>query len=95
MTVLCCAGRSYIKANGPSKLWQSLVRYPCGAMELFNFPESLRNLVAETADENGDPLQLSPVDLAAVDVYRDRERGIPRYNEFRHWCDSQLTILAM
>ena len=30
-------------------------------------------------------MKLSAIDLAVVDVYRDRERGIPRYNEFRQW----------
>lgn len=27
--------------------------------------------------------QLQPIDLATIDILRDRERGIPRYNQFR------------
>ena len=49
-----------------------------GAVTLHNYPNFLRKLtrpeqfgVAET------------VDLAAIDILRDRERGVPRYNRFR------------
>ncbi|MBI3249666.1 MAG: peroxidase [Deltaproteobacteria bacterium] len=45
-----------------------------GAITLGNYPNGLRNL------ETQDGLLL---DLAAVDILRDRERGVPRYNEFR------------
>lgn len=45
-----------------------------GAITLRNFPNTLRNHTRA----NGDRL-----DLAAVDIYRDRERGVPRYNRFR------------
>lgn len=45
-----------------------------GALRLHNYPRYLQNL----RRDNGDRL-----DLATIDVLRDRERGIPRYNEFR------------
>ncbi|MGH9370951.1 MAG: peroxidase family protein [Vicinamibacterales bacterium] len=45
-----------------------------GAVTLNNYPRHLQNLTRD----NGDRL-----DLAAVDILRDRERGVPRYNEFR------------
>jgi hypothetical protein len=45
-----------------------------GAVTLHNFPRHLQNLTRD----NGERL-----DLAAVDILRDRERGVPRYNEFR------------
>ncbi len=45
-----------------------------GAIELHNFPRFLQDIVTQTGVR---------VDLAAVDITRDRERGIPRYNEFR------------
>ena len=45
-----------------------------GAIVLHNYPRFLQDLVTQTGVR---------VDLAAVDVTRDRERGIPRYNEFR------------
>jgi len=45
-----------------------------GALRLHNYPRYLQNL----RRDNGDRF-----DLAAVDVLRDRERGVPRYNHFR------------
>jgi hypothetical protein len=57
-----------------SDAWYSFgIAHP-GAVVLRNFPEFLRDLTLP------DGVHL---DLAAVDIYRDRERGIPRYNEFR------------
>jgi hypothetical protein len=47
---------------------------PPGAITLHNFPRTLQQLT----DLDG---QLS--DLAAIDILRTRERGVPRYNEFR------------
>jgi hypothetical protein len=45
-----------------------------GAITLHNYPNALREL--ELPDGRS-------IDLAAVDIFRDRERGVPRYNEFR------------
>lgn len=45
-----------------------------GALTLFNYPETLRNLTRIDGER---------LDLAVVDVLRDRERRIPRYNAFR------------
>lgn len=45
-----------------------------GAVVLHNFPRTLRNF------QRPDGFVL---DLAAVDITRDRERGVPRYNDFR------------
>ncbi|HEX2280629.1 MAG TPA: peroxidase family protein, partial [Thermomicrobiales bacterium] len=50
-----------------------------GAITLHNYPEFLRNLhVPEDAPAAGRPL-----DVAAIDILRDRERVVPRYNRFR------------
>ena len=49
------------------------VSFP-GAITLHNYPRHLQNLTRD----NGEQL-----DLAAVDIFRDRERGVPRYNLFR------------
>jgi Animal haem peroxidase len=47
-----------------------------GALVLHNYPKSfIENF---KPDKDG-----PPVDLATIDVLRDRERGLPRYNEFR------------
>lgn len=45
-----------------------------GAITLHNYPHFLQNLVKPDG---------SQFDLASVDILRDRERGVPRYNEFR------------
>jgi hypothetical protein len=44
-----------------------------GALVLANYPAVLQAL----------PLPTGIVDMGAIDVLRDRERGIPRYNDFR------------
>jgi hypothetical protein len=45
-----------------------------GAVRLHNYPRLLQNLHRDNGEH---------VDLAAVDIFRDRERGVPRYNQFR------------
>ena len=47
--------------------------YP-GAITLHNFPRYLQDFHRPAGDH---------VDLATIDVVRTRERGVPRYNEFR------------
>jgi len=55
-------------------LWYSIgIAYP-GALRLHNFPKHLQNLQKESGER---------FDMAAVDILRDRERGVPRYNQFR------------
>jgi Animal haem peroxidase len=50
-----------------------------GAIVLHNFPQALCDFTKE--DRNtGEKIR---IDLAAIDVMRDRERGVPRYNQFR------------
>ncbi|HVF27806.1 MAG TPA: peroxidase family protein [Pyrinomonadaceae bacterium] len=49
-----------------------------GAITLHNFPRFLQKLERPDA-----PL----IDLATVDILRDRERGVPRYNAFRQMLD--------
>jgi hypothetical protein len=49
-----------------------------GAITLHNYPRFMQRLEREDA-----PL----IDLAAVDILRDRERGVPRYNKFRQLLD--------
>jgi hypothetical protein len=50
-----------------------------GAVTLHNYPRFLQRL--ERRDETGKVDQI--IDLAAIDILRDRERGVPRYNKFR------------
>lgn len=55
-------------------LFYSFGRAHPGELTLHNYPEHLRTLARP-----GHPL----LDLATVDILRVRERGVPRYNEFR------------
>lgn len=54
--------------------WYSLGSESPGAMVLHNYPNFLRTLEMPDGEI---------IDLAATDVFRDRERGVPRYNRFR------------
>jgi hypothetical protein len=53
-----------------------------GAITVHNFPNFLREL---KRSDNVEPKRFPDevVDLASIDVLRDRERGVPRYNRFR------------
>ena len=51
-----------------------------GAITLHNFPRFLQQL-----ERPDGPM----IDLAAVDILRDRERGVPRYNEFLKLIDKE------
>lgn len=51
-----------------------------GAIRLHNYPRFLQLLKREDGPT---------IDLAAVDIFRDRERGVPRYNEFRKLIDME------
>ena len=60
--------------EGAERLWYSFgITHP-GALTLKNYPNFLRNLSVPFGPN---------IDLAATDIIRDRERGVPRYNEFR------------
>jgi hypothetical protein len=61
------------RVSMPNLFYSFGVSHP-GAITLHNYPHHLQNLTLE----NGERL-----DLAAVDILRDRERGVPRYNNFR------------
>lgn len=57
-----------------------------GAITLHNHPSFLRNLRLPRQQLPQRPdgtLDDTPIDLAAIDIMRDRERGVPRYNALR------------
>ena len=60
--------------EGGERLWYSFGITNPGSLTLNNYPDFLRNLSM--------PL-IGDIDIAAIDIIRDRERGTPRYNEFR------------
>ena len=55
-------------------LFYSLGIHNPGAIRLHNYPKFLQNLV----QDNGERF-----DIGTIDILRDRERGVPRYNRFR------------
>jgi hypothetical protein len=68
------ATRSVIDRLGWSDLLYSFgVAHP-GAITLHNHPRALQNLTRINGDR---------VDIGTIDIFRDRERGVPRYNDFR------------
>jgi alpha-dioxygenase len=67
----------------PKEMFKSCLSYPCGALVSHNYPIAYRN-IAPTDDAGLDLKdEDSRIDLAALDLYRDRERGILKFNEFR------------
>jgi hypothetical protein len=66
--------RTAIDRHGMTDWIYSLgVEHP-GAITLHNHPNALRNLTRINGDH---------VDIGTIDILRDRERGVPRYNDFR------------
>jgi Animal haem peroxidase/Catalase len=68
------ATRAICDRHGLGTLLYSFGRAHPGALVLNNFPRALQALAVP-----GFPV----LDMGTVDVLRDRERGVPRYNEFR------------
>jgi hypothetical protein len=67
-------GRKIIEQFSPADLLYSMgVSHP-GALRLFNYPKHLQNLVNDKGER---------FDIGTIDILRDRERGVPRYNQFR------------
>ncbi|MDA0178707.1 hypothetical protein OJ997_00245 [Solirubrobacter phytolaccae] len=63
------------EVGGVASALHALGTQPPGQIELFNYPETMRRW-----ERIGD---LPPVDLAAADILRARETGVPRYTAFR------------
>jgi hypothetical protein len=67
-------GVEFLARFNPADLFYSFgIAYP-GAVRLHNYPRTLQNLT----QDNGERF-----DLGTVDILRDRERGVPRYNQLR------------
>jgi hypothetical protein len=74
--------RSHAMADGTigiADLFYSMGRTNPGALILHNYPDWMRHLRRRKSDGDVDEI----IDLAAIDILRDRERGVPRYNRFR------------
>jgi heme peroxidase len=66
--------RDVIDRYGWSDLLYTFGTAHPGAITLHNHPRALQNLTRINGDR---------VDIGTIDIYRDRERGVPRYNDFR------------
>lgn len=72
--------RGIVEAHRQEDLIASLATGRPGVLRLHNFPDTLRNLSRGRDAGSGSERR---IDLAAIDIVRDRERGVPRYNDFR------------
>ncbi|GLJ28186.1 hypothetical protein SUGI_0553680 [Cryptomeria japonica] len=73
-------GERTLSEIGNEDMIVSMGHQTSGALTLWNYPTWMRDLVAQDADGHD---RADLVDLAALEIYRDRERGVSRYNEFR------------
>ncbi len=67
-----------MRQKGLSNWALSMGRQRLGALTLQNHPQFLQNLKMNRLQSS-----TQQIDVAALDLIRDRERGVPRYNEFR------------
>jgi hypothetical protein len=67
-----------MRMRGLSNWALSMGRQRLGALALQNHPRFLQNLKMDRLKS-----ETQQIDVAALDLIRDRERGVPRYNEFR------------
>ncbi|KGN59637.1 alpha-dioxygenase 1 [Cucumis sativus] len=73
-------GEETSKKMGFTALLVSMGHQSSGALELWNYPQWLRDLIPHDMDGKD---RADHIDLAALEVYRDRERRVARYNDFR------------
>ncbi|KAF2316144.1 hypothetical protein GH714_041460 [Hevea brasiliensis] len=73
-------GETVLPEIGFTRQLVSMGHQACGALELWNYPTWLRDLVVHDVDGHE---RLHHVDLPVLEVYRDRERNVARYNQFR------------
>ncbi|MEM7254815.1 MAG: peroxidase family protein, partial [Pseudomonadota bacterium] len=69
--------RPLVEKHGLASIFLTLGREEPGALRLRNYPKSLVTLTVSDSP--------SPIDLGAVDILRDRERGVPRYAAFKRY----------
>jgi hypothetical protein len=67
-----------MRSRGLANWGLSMGRQRLGALTLHNHPQFLQNIRLPRLDS---PTQ--QIDIAALDLIRDREHGVPRFNEFR------------
>ncbi|KAI5084392.1 hypothetical protein GOP47_0000561 [Adiantum capillus-veneris] len=73
-------GEKLFAKVGFDALLVSMGHQSSGALTLWNYPTWMRELIPQDVDTKD---RENPVDLPSLEIYRDRERHVPRYNEFR------------
>jgi alpha-dioxygenase len=78
---LTAKGRDNMRKPGMApKLMDSCFHYPCGHLVASNYPDAIRDMMP--TDHKGVDIG-NQIDLATIDLFRDRERGIQYFNNFR------------
>src|SRR4029077_20552334 len=67
-----------MRSRGIANWGLSLGRQRLGLLTLHNHPQFLQNIRLPRLDT-----PTGQIDIAALDLIRDREHGVPRFNEFR------------
>jgi len=67
-----------MRSRGLANWGLSMGRQRLGLLTLHNIPQFMQNILLPRLDS---PTQ--QIDIAALDIIRDREHGVPRFNEFR------------
>jgi hypothetical protein len=68
----------FMRTRGLANWGLTLGRQRLGLLELHNAPAFLQNLKIPRLET-----KTGQIDIAALDIIRDREHGVPRFNEFR------------
>jgi len=80
MEVQGAATRPLMELLGHEDVLYSLGTSHPGQLRLHNYPRAMQTL---------ERLDGTVLDLAATEILRDRERGVPRYNAFRQFLDKE------
>ncbi|KAF5730323.1 alpha-dioxygenase 2 [Tripterygium wilfordii] len=73
-------GSQNLSKIGLEQIMVSMGHQSSGAISIWNYPSWMRDLVPQDANGEDRP---DLVDMPSLEIYRDREREVARYNEFR------------
>ncbi|XP_058069775.1 alpha-dioxygenase PIOX-like [Magnolia sinica] len=73
-------GEKKIGAIGFETQMVSMGHQASGALNLWNYPQWMRDIIPQDINGKNRP---DHVDMPALEIYRDRERNVARYNQFR------------
>ncbi|KAM7510028.1 hypothetical protein LguiB_008903 [Lonicera macranthoides] len=73
-------GEKTLSEIGFKRMMVSMGHQASGALVLWNYPVWLRDIIPQDIDGRDRP---DRIDLPALEIFRDRERKVARYNDFR------------